>query len=129
MEVVFYLAGPFVIAFVANLIHWRFRRGERWNYPPLPGRILVWFLAVSAIIVVLDVLCLAGIVPAEAFLIVTFVGVMAVGGALGVAGVPVPIRPEVARHTHAQIGGAGGAIFSFKALFDVVVREQPEVLT
>lgn len=44
------------------------------------------------------------------------------------AGVPRPIRPEVARHTHSQIGGPGGAHFTFKSLFGIVVREHPEVL-
>jgi len=44
------------------------------------------------------------------------------------AGAPQPIRPEVARHTHSQIGGPGGAVFSFKSLFDVLVRNEPEVL-
>ncbi|MFZ4286540.1 class II aldolase/adducin family protein [Variovorax sp. HJSM1_2] len=44
------------------------------------------------------------------------------------AGVPRPIRPDVARHTHSQIGGPGGAVFSFKSLFDVLVRREPEVL-
>lgn len=44
------------------------------------------------------------------------------------AGIPIPIRPEVAALTHAQIGGPGGANFAFKSLYDVLVRQQPEVL-
>ena len=44
------------------------------------------------------------------------------------AGTPQPIRPEIAKLTHSQIGGPGGANFAFKALFDILVRQQPEVL-
>lgn len=44
------------------------------------------------------------------------------------AGRPQPIPEAVARHTHAQIGGAGGAEFAYRALQDIVVRQQPEVL-
>lgn len=44
------------------------------------------------------------------------------------AGTPKPIRPEIAKRTHGQIGGPGGAQFAFKSLFDILVREQPEVL-
>lgn len=44
------------------------------------------------------------------------------------AGTPQPIRHEVARHTHGQIGGPGGAHFTFKSLFETVVREDPGVL-
>jgi len=44
------------------------------------------------------------------------------------AGQPQSIRPEIAKLTHSQIGGAGGANFAFKSLFDILVRQQPEVL-
>ena len=44
------------------------------------------------------------------------------------AGTPVPIAPEVAALTHAQIGRPGGAHFAFQSLYDVLVRQQPEVL-
>ena len=44
------------------------------------------------------------------------------------AGTPQPIRHEIAQHTHAQIGGPGGAQFAFRSLFDILVRQQPEVL-
>lgn len=44
------------------------------------------------------------------------------------AGTPSPIPPAIAKLTHSQIGGPGGAHFAFKSLFDILVREQPEVL-
>ncbi|GAB3362149.1 MULTISPECIES: class II aldolase/adducin family protein [Giesbergeria] len=44
------------------------------------------------------------------------------------AGQPQPIPHAIAQLTHAQIGGPGGAEFAFKALFERLVREQPEVL-
>ena len=44
------------------------------------------------------------------------------------AGKPVPIAPEVAALTYSQIGKPGGAEFAFKSLYDVLVRQQPEVL-
>ena len=44
------------------------------------------------------------------------------------AGTPVPISPEVAALTHSQIGKPGGAHFAFQSLYDVLVRQQPEVL-
>ena len=44
------------------------------------------------------------------------------------AGAPRPIRADIARHTHAQIGGPGGAQHAVKSLFDILVRQQPEVL-
>ncbi|WP_101049144.1 class II aldolase/adducin family protein [Macromonas nakdongensis] len=44
------------------------------------------------------------------------------------AGTPQPIPHPVAERTHAQIGGPGGAEFAFQALYDIVVRQQPEVL-
>jgi ribulose-5-phosphate 4-epimerase/fuculose-1-phosphate aldolase len=44
------------------------------------------------------------------------------------AGKPTPISPEVAALTHSQIGGPGGANYAFKSLYDVLVRQQPEVL-
>jgi len=44
------------------------------------------------------------------------------------AGQPVPIPHEVAVRTHAQVGGPGGAYHTFKALAEILVRDQPEVL-
>lgn len=44
------------------------------------------------------------------------------------AGTPRPIPEAVARHTHGQIGGPGGAHFAFRSLFEVLVRQEPEVL-
>ncbi|MDD2547531.1 MAG: class II aldolase/adducin family protein [Burkholderiaceae bacterium] len=44
------------------------------------------------------------------------------------AGQPRPIPHAVAQLTHAQIGGPGGANHAFKAWFDILVRQQPEVL-
>lgn len=44
------------------------------------------------------------------------------------AGKPQPIPHEVALLTHSQVGRPGGAEFSFKGFYDIIVREQPEVL-
>ena len=44
------------------------------------------------------------------------------------AGKPQPIPHEVAQLTHSQVGRPGGAEFSFKGFYDIIVREQPEVL-
>ena len=44
------------------------------------------------------------------------------------AGTPSPIPHDIAQHTHAQIGGPGGAHFAFQSLYDIVVQQQPEVL-
>ena len=35
---------------------------------------------------------------------------------------------EVAALTHSQIGRPGGAEHAFQSLYDIVVRQQPEVL-
>jgi len=45
------------------------------------------------------------------------------------AGRPSPIAHETARLTHEQVGRANGAVFSFKSLFDVLVAQEPEVLS
>ena len=44
------------------------------------------------------------------------------------AGTPRPIRDDVARLTHSQIGGPGGANHAFRSLFEIIVRHHPEVL-
>lgn len=44
------------------------------------------------------------------------------------AGTPKPIPHEVAQLTHSQIGGPGGAQYTFNSLADILVRQQPEVL-
>ncbi|GAA0770598.1 class II aldolase/adducin family protein [Ideonella azotifigens] len=45
------------------------------------------------------------------------------------AGTPQLISPEVAEHTHAQIGRATGARRAFDSLAAVLVEDEPEVLT
>ena len=44
------------------------------------------------------------------------------------AGTPSPIPHDVAALTHSQIGRPGGAEHAFQSLYDIVVRQQPEVL-
>lgn len=44
------------------------------------------------------------------------------------AGQPIPIPHEVAARTHGQIGGPGGAEYTFRSLAEILVRDQPEVL-
>jgi ribulose-5-phosphate 4-epimerase/fuculose-1-phosphate aldolase len=44
------------------------------------------------------------------------------------AGTPIPIPHDVAALTYSQIGGPGGANFGFQSLYDVLVRQQPQVL-
>ncbi|MDD0839826.1 class II aldolase/adducin family protein [Curvibacter sp. HBC61] len=44
------------------------------------------------------------------------------------AGTPQPIPHAVAELTHSQVGRVGGAEFAFKSFYDIIVREQPEVL-
>ncbi|RZI55537.1 MAG: hypothetical protein EOP37_27710 [Rubrivivax sp.] len=44
------------------------------------------------------------------------------------AGTPTPIAHDVATLTHAQIGNPGGAHYAFQSLYDIVVRQHPEVL-
>lgn len=44
------------------------------------------------------------------------------------AGVPSPIPHAVAKLTHSQVGGAEGAVFSFKSHYDILVKQFPEVL-
>ena len=44
------------------------------------------------------------------------------------AGTIKPIRPEVARHTASQIGGADPGAFGFRPLWERVLKEQPDFL-
>lgn len=44
------------------------------------------------------------------------------------AGKPIPISHEIATLTHSQTGNPGGAEFSFKGFYDIIVRQQPDVL-
>ncbi|MEO0003686.1 MAG: hypothetical protein RLZZ22_1378 [Pseudomonadota bacterium] len=44
------------------------------------------------------------------------------------AGQPVSIPHEVAARTHGQIGGPGGAQYTFQSLAEILLRDQPEVL-
>lgn len=44
------------------------------------------------------------------------------------AGTPIPIEPEHAKATRDQVGSAAAGYFSFKPLFDVLVKEQPDFL-
>jgi len=44
------------------------------------------------------------------------------------AGNPKPIDHETATLTHSQVGRAGGALFSFQALYDGLVSAEPDVL-
>ena len=41
---------------------------------------------------------------------------------------PTPMAHDVATLTHAQIGSPGGAHYAFQSLYDIVVRQHPEVL-
>jgi hypothetical protein len=47
---------------------------------------------------------------------------------LAAAGTPIPIEPEHAKATRDQVGSAAAGYFSFKPLFDVLVKEQPDFL-
>jgi len=44
------------------------------------------------------------------------------------AGTPIPIEPQHAKLTHGQVGSTLAGFFSFKPLYDVLVKEQPEFL-
>tara|TARA_R110002072_G_scaffold46082_7_gene127918 strand:- start:3081 stop:3872 length:792 start_codon:yes stop_codon:yes gene_type:complete len=43
------------------------------------------------------------------------------------AGTPILISDEVALGTRANVGGPGAGIFSFKPLYDVITKEQPDL--
>ena len=42
-------------------------------------------------------------------------------------GKPILIRPEIAKLTHSQVGSIDGGRFSFKPLYDVITKEQPDL--
>lgn len=44
------------------------------------------------------------------------------------AGQPILIRPEVAEITHKQVGTEDSGWFAFQPLFDLIVKEQPDIL-
>jgi ribulose-5-phosphate 4-epimerase/fuculose-1-phosphate aldolase len=44
------------------------------------------------------------------------------------AGTPVPIEAALAKTTRDQVGSAAAGFFSFKPLYDVLVKEQPDFL-
>lgn len=44
------------------------------------------------------------------------------------AGNPVPIDPETARLTYSQIGSHQIGWFSFQSLYDLIVRQEPDLL-
>ena len=43
------------------------------------------------------------------------------------AGTPVSIKPEIAELTHGQVGQQAAGWFSFKPLYDVISKEQPDL--
>jgi len=43
------------------------------------------------------------------------------------AGTPVPIDPDMARMTHAQVGSPVASYYSFQPLYAVITREQPDL--
>ncbi|WP_087686583.1 class II aldolase/adducin family protein [Pandoraea sp. PE-S2R-1] len=44
------------------------------------------------------------------------------------AGTPQPIDEATARHTHSQVGGPEGALYSFESLFEGLVEAEPDLL-
>jgi hypothetical protein len=56
----------------ANLIHWRWRKDEHFNYQPQSAFLRFLFLAWTIATVVASVLFLVGTIPAPAFLGIAF---------------------------------------------------------
>jgi ribulose-5-phosphate 4-epimerase/fuculose-1-phosphate aldolase len=44
------------------------------------------------------------------------------------AGTPQPIDEATARHTHSQVGGPEGALYSFESLYEGLVEAEPDLL-